>query len=106
MRRLREQLVRNRTVLVKLWLQVSRDEQLRRFQARETTPFKRFKITPEDWRNREKWDAYQEAAADMIERTSTARAPWTLVAANDKYHARVRILETLVQSLEKALGAR
>ena len=98
-----EQLAANGAVIAKFWLQISKEEQLRRFKEREKTRFKRFKITAEDWRNREKWDAYQEAAADMIERTSTAHAPWTLIEANDKYHARVKILETLVESLERAL---
>ncbi len=98
-----EQLIRNRTVLVKLWLQVSQEEQLRRFQEREATSFKRFKITAEDWRNREKWDAYQRAVCDMIDRTSTEIAPWTLVAAEDKYHARIKVLTTLNDAIEKEL---
>lgn len=101
-----EQLAASGTVVAKFWLQISKAEQLRRFKQREQTRFKRFKITPEDWRNREKWDAYQLAAADMIERTSTAQAPWVLVEANDKYHARVKILSALVDSLEAALDAR
>ena len=99
-----DQLAQNGAIVAKFWLQISKEEQLRRFKEREKTRFKRFKITAEDWRNREKWDAYQEAAADMIERTSTGRTPWTLVAANDKYHARVKVLETLVESLERTLG--
>ena len=99
-----EQLVRNGAIVAKFWLQISKEEQLRRFQEREKTRFKRFKITAEDWRNRDKWGAYQEAAADMIERTSTGHAPWILVGANDKYHARIKVLETLVSSLERALG--
>jgi polyphosphate kinase 2 (PPK2 family) len=98
-----EQLAANGAIVLKFWLQISKEEQLRRFKEREATRFKRFKITAEDWRNREKWSAYQEAAADMIERTSTDRAPWTLIEANDKYHARVKVLSTLVQSIESAL---
>ncbi len=98
-----EQLARNGTILVKFWLQISKEEQLRRFKEREKTRFKRFKITAEDWRNREKWDAYQLAAADMIERTGTAHAPWTLVEANDKYFARAKILTTAVEAIEAAL---
>ncbi|MBI4206353.1 MAG: polyphosphate:AMP phosphotransferase [Betaproteobacteria bacterium] len=101
-----EQLARNGAVIAKYWLQISKEEQYRRFKEREKTRFKRFKITPEDWRNREKWDAYQLAAADMIERTSTAHAPWVLVEANDKYHARVKILAALVRAIESALAAR
>ena len=99
-----ELLARNGAIVAKFWLQISKEEQLRRFKEREATRFKRFKITAEDWRNREKWSAYQEAAADMIERTSTAHAPWTLIEANDKYHARVKVLATLVQAIEKTLG--
>jgi len=98
-----EQLLRNRTVLVKFWLQVSQEEQLRRFQEREQTAFKRFKITAEDWRNREKWDAYQRAICDMIDRTSTEIAPWTLVEAEDKYFARVKVVRVLAEAIEKAL---
>jgi AMP-polyphosphate phosphotransferase len=98
-----EQLARSSVIVVKFWLQTSKEEQLRRFKEREKTRFKRFKITPDDWRNREKWDAYQVAAADMVERTSTAHAPWTLIEANDKYHARVKVLKTLVRAIEGAL---
>ncbi len=98
-----EQLVKNRTVLVKFWLQVSQEEQLRRFQERERTAFKRFKITEEDWRNRDKWDAYQRAVCDMIDRTSTEIAPWTLVEAEDKYHARIKVLRALCDAIESAI---
>ncbi len=97
------QLARNGAVVLKFWLQISKEEQFKRFKEREKTRFKRFKITPEDWRNREKWDAYQTAASDMIERTSTAHSPWVLVEANDKYHARVKVLSALVRALEDAL---
>jgi polyphosphate:AMP phosphotransferase len=98
-----EQLVRNRTVVAKFWLQISKEEQLKRFKLREQTSFKRFKITAEDWRNREKWDAYQIAADDMIQRTSTSVAPWTLVESNDKFYARIKVLKTLVQQIEAML---
>jgi polyphosphate:AMP phosphotransferase len=98
------QLVANGAILVKLWLEISKEEQLARFQAREKTGFKRYKITEEDWRNREKWDAYALALAEMVSRTSTREAPWTLVEANDKYHARVKVLETVVNRLEEAVG--
>jgi len=90
-------------IVVKFWLQISQEEQLRRFQEREKIDFKRFKITQEDWRNREKWDDYQTAICDMIDRTSTGNAPWTLVEANDKNFARVKILRTLCQRLEQEL---
>jgi polyphosphate:AMP phosphotransferase len=99
-----EQLARNGAVILKFWLQISKEEQFKRFKEREKTRFKRFKITPEDWRNREKWDAYQIAASDMIERTSTAHAPWVLIESNDKYHARVKVLSTVVRAVEDALG--
>jgi AMP-polyphosphate phosphotransferase len=98
-----EQLVLNRTVFVKFWLQISKDEQLKRFKLREKTSFKRFKITAEDWRNRKKWDAYQIAADEMIQRTSTSVAPWTLVEANDKSYARIKVLKTLLQRIETVL---
>jgi polyphosphate:AMP phosphotransferase len=99
-----EQLVSSGLVLSKFWLQISKAEQLRRFKAREKTGFKRYKITDEDWRNRKKWGAYEIAAAEMVDRTSSEKAPWTLVAAEDKYHARVNVLETLVRQIEEALG--
>lgn len=98
-----EQLVRNKTVIVKFWLAISKDEQLRRFQEREKTGFKKFKITEEDWRNREKWEGYELAVCDMIDRTSSEIAPWTLVEANDKYFARIKILKTICKAIEKAL---
>jgi polyphosphate:AMP phosphotransferase len=91
-------------VLVKFWLQISKEEQLARFKAREDTPYKRHKITEEDWRNREKWDDYRLAVGDMIDRTSTESAPWTLVAAEDKRHARLKVLGTVCERLEDALG--
>jgi AMP-polyphosphate phosphotransferase len=92
-------------VIVKFWLQVSKEEQLRRFKEREKIEFKRFKITDEDWRNREKWDAYHHAICDMVDRTSTGMAPWTLVEANDKGYARVKVIRTICERLEAALDA-
>jgi AMP-polyphosphate phosphotransferase len=100
-----EQLARGGAIVAKFWLQISKEEQYRRFKQREKTRFKQFKITPEDWRNREKWNAYQVAAADMIERTSTGHAPWALIGANDKYHARITILKTLTRALRARLKA-
>jgi polyphosphate kinase 2 (PPK2 family) len=96
-------LTRHGVVLVKFWLAISKDEQFRRFKRREQVAFKRFKITEEDWRNRKKWDAYESAVCDMVDRTSTAIAPWTLVEANNKYHARLKVLKTLCRALEDAL---
>jgi polyphosphate:AMP phosphotransferase len=98
-----EQLVRDDTVLCKFWMQISEDEQLRRFKERERVPFKHFKITEEDWRNREKWDLYQSAAARMIEHTSSSVAPWTLIESNDKKFARIKVLKTICKRVECAL---
>ena len=98
------ELVEAGTIVVKFWLQISQEEQLRRFKEREQIVFKRFKITEEDWRNREKWDAYQQAICDMVERTSTGEVPWTLVESADKNYARVKILRTLCERLENALA--
>ncbi|MBP9084994.1 MAG: polyphosphate:AMP phosphotransferase [Kofleriaceae bacterium] len=98
-----EQLTRHGVVVCKMWLHIDQDEQLRRFQEREQTPWKRFKITAEDWRNRDKWPLYVDAVNDMIERTSTEIAPWTLVESNDKYHARIKVMETLCAAMEKAM---
>lgn len=99
-----EQLVEAGVVVVKFWLSIDKETQLERFKEREETPFKRFKITEEDWRNRDKWDDYGNAVADMVDRTSTEIAPWTLVEANDKRFARVKVLRTINEALEKALG--
>jgi polyphosphate:AMP phosphotransferase len=100
------ELAESGVMVVKFWLQISQEEQLKRFKAREQIAFKRFKITQEDWRNREKWDAYQQAICDMVERTSTGNAPWTLVEANDKNYARVKILRTLCERVEAELEGR
>ncbi len=91
-------------IVIKFWLQISAEEQLKRFKEREKIEFKRFKITDEDWRNREKWDAYHQAVCNMVDRTSTGNAPWTLVEANDKNYARVKVLRTVCERLEAALA--
>ena len=98
-----DQLVRSGAIVAKFWLAITAEEQLRRFKEREKTRFKRFKITEEDWRNRKKWDDYEHAVCDMIDRTSTEIAPWTLVEANDKLHARIKVLKTLCDRIESAL---
>jgi len=98
-----EQLVQSGTILLKFWLQVSREEQLRRFKDREQVPYKRFKITDEDWRNREKWPQYQAAVNEMVVRTSTAYAAWTLVEGDDKPYARIKVLRILRDTLKTAL---
>ena len=87
-------------VVAKFWLAIDKAEQLRRFKAREKVGYKRHKITEEDWRNRRKWPAYAQAVHDMVVRTSTPTAPWTLVEANDKLFARVKVVETLCERLE------
>jgi polyphosphate:AMP phosphotransferase len=96
-------LARHGVVVVKFWLAVSKEEQHRRFKEREKVAHKRHKITAEDWRNRKKWDAYENAVCDMVDRTSTGNAPWTLVESNNKYHARIKVLKTLCRALEEAL---
>lgn len=98
-----DQIVRSRSILLKFWLSVSLDEQLRRFQERQDTPFKRFKITDEDWRNREKWPAYEAAVCEMLDRTSTEIAPWTLVESENKYFGRIKMLKTVCARLEDEL---
>jgi polyphosphate:AMP phosphotransferase len=97
------ELVTSGVIVVKLWLAISQEEQLARFEEREQVGFKRFKITEEDWRNRKRWREYDRAVHDMVERTSTAQAPWTLVEANDKYHARLKVLKTFVKALEERI---
>lgn len=98
-----EQIYRNGTILCKFWLTVSPEEQLRRFEARRDTAYKRFKITDEDWRNRDKWDTYQLAVCDMVDRTSPSHAPWTLVESEDKNFGRIKVLKTLVEKMEAEL---
>jgi polyphosphate:AMP phosphotransferase len=98
-----EQLVRHGTVVAKFWLQISKAEQLRRFKERERIKYKNYKIGPDDWRNRKKWDEYAVAMCDMVDRTSTEIAPWTLVPSEDKHWARIQVLETLCKRIEQAL---
>jgi polyphosphate:AMP phosphotransferase len=100
------QLVGHGIVLTKFWLHISKEEQLRRFKAREETPFKRYKITGEDYRNRAQWEPYEQAVNDMVERTSTEYAPWVLVEGNDKRYARIKILRVLNDRLEAGLKQR
>jgi polyphosphate kinase 2 (PPK2 family) len=98
-----DQIVRSHCILLKFWLSISQEEQLRRFEGRQATPFKRFKITEEDWRNREKWPLYERAICDMLDRTSTEIAPWTMVESEDKNYGRIKILKTVVERLEEEL---
>ena len=99
-----EQLTEAGAVVVKVWLAITKDEQLRRFKERETTKYKQYKITPDDWRNRKKWDDYIVAGGDMIDRTSTSLAPWHVIEANDKHLARVRVIEAITGRMEAAFG--
>lgn len=96
-------LIEHGVVLLKFWLHLSFDEQEQRFRARAETPHKRWKLTDDDWRNRKKWPAYEAAVHDMVERTSTRAAPWHLIAAEDKRHARVDIINLVADALEAAL---
>jgi polyphosphate kinase 2 (PPK2 family) len=93
------------TVVVKFWLQIDRDEQLRRFQERQQSQYKQWKITEEDWRNREKWDRYEPAVVEMLERTSTTYAPWTILESNCKLYARIKALRTVAEAVEAGLKA-
>jgi polyphosphate kinase 2 (PPK2 family) len=97
-------LVAEGTILVKLWIHISDEEQLRRFEARKDDPLKSWKLTDEDWRNRDKRDAYDEAVEDMIDRTSTSQAPWHLIEGDSKRFARLRVVETVNQAIEAAIG--
>ena len=98
-----EQLAAHGTLVVKLWIHVSKDEQLRRFRDRSRTSYKKWKISDEDWRNRARWTDYTVAVNDMVARTSTRIAPWTLIEGNDKNFARVKVLTTLADLLESRL---
>jgi polyphosphate:AMP phosphotransferase len=97
------QLVEHGIIVAKFWLSISQEEQLKRFQAREKIAFKHFKITEEDWRNREKWAQYEQAVCDMVDRTSTEIAPWVLVESEDKHFGRIKVLKTLCDHIEKSL---
>ena len=101
-----EQLVRHGIVLCKFWIHITKDEQLARFKAREGVEYKRWKLTDEDWRNRERWDEYDLAVNDMVEHTSTTLAPWTLIEGNDKPFARVKVLKTVCERIKKGIERR
>ena len=90
-------------VIIKFWIQIDSDTQLARFTDRQNTPEKRWKITDEDWRNREKWDLYEEAIDEMLEKTNTSFAPWYILESVDKKYARIKALEIVVESIKKAL---
>ena len=90
-------------IVIKFWMHIDKDEQERRFKERQENPEKQWKITDEDWRNREKWDQYEDAVNEMLLRTSTDYAPWVVVEGNDKYYARVKVLKTVVDAIEERL---
>ncbi|MFT5321599.1 MAG: polyphosphate:AMP phosphotransferase [Pseudohongiellaceae bacterium] len=98
-----EQLCESGIIMLKFWIHLGKDEQLKRFKEREKTPWKMHKITDEDWRNRERWDDYKEAVNDMVAHTSTEFAPWSLISGNDKKVARVEIIKTLCEAMKKNL---
>ena len=98
-----QQLSRDGVIVVKFWLAITQDEQLKRFTERQAHAYKQYKLTDEDWRNRNRWGAYENATADMLIHTDTAYAHWHLVAANDKRHARVEVIKQLVKRIEQAL---
>ena len=91
------------TVIIKFWVQIDKDTQLERFTERENTPQKQWKITEEDWRNREKWDAYEDAVNEMLEKTSTTYAPWYILESVDKKYARIKALKIVIERIEEAL---
>jgi len=99
-----EQLVQHGTVLAKFWIQITKDEQYRRFKERETIAYKKWKLTDEDWRNRANWEAYELAVNEMVERTSTRQTPWVLIEGNDKNHARIKIIRTVCDRLRQRLA--
>jgi AMP-polyphosphate phosphotransferase len=98
-------LVAEGTVLVKFWLHLSEDEQLKRFESRAADPLRTWKLTDEDWRNRKKRHAYVKAVEEMIARTSVPTAPWTIVEAENKRWARVKVLDTVVAAIESGMAA-
>ena len=97
------QLVDFGTILFKFWIHIGKEEQLRRFDSRAHDPLKRWKLTDEDWRNRDRWDLYYQAVSEMLLKTSTITAPWTIIEGNSKYYARVKALRTIVETLENEL---
>ena len=100
------QLIDFGTIIFKFWLHISHEEQLKRFKQREHDTFKAYKLTEEDWRNRDRWDLYEVAINQAIARTSTPAAPWTIVPANDKYYARVDAIETVINAIKAELKRR
>lgn len=102
-REFEQQLTDSGAIVVKFWIAITAEEQLKRFETRQTTPYKQYKLTAEDWRNRQRWDAYEFAACEMVEKTSTGEAPWSLIEGNNKNHARIKVLKTIAHILQEAL---
>jgi PPK2 family polyphosphate:nucleotide phosphotransferase len=96
-------LVSDGALIIKFWIHISKQEQLERFEERKANPFKHWKLTDEDWRNREKWDEYVEAVEDMLERTDTQNAPWFIIEGNYKWYARVKVLKRIVKAMKARL---
>ena len=94
------------TIVVKFWLHLSADEQLRRFKSREKDPLKRWKLTDEDWRNRERWGEYAAAVEEMVQRTDTQWAPWHIVPGNDKKFARIAVMDAVIGEIERICASR
>ncbi len=99
-----KELVDSGAIVIKFWIQIDKDTQLERFTERQNNPEKQWKLTDEDWRNREKWDVYEDAVNEMIQKTSTKIAPWYIVESNDKLYARIKVMKTVIETIEKALS--
>ena len=98
-----EQLVQSKSIIIKFWLDIDNEEQLKRFRAREQNPDKQWKITEEDWRNREKWEPYKAAVNEMIYKTNTDTAPWVILKSNCKPYARLKALSTIIEIVQSRL---
>ena len=98
-----EQLVRDNILVIKFWVAISKEEQLRRFKERKKVGFKQYKLTNKDWRNRGKWNEYEQAVCGMVDRTSTGIAPWTIIEGDNKYYARIKALKTICERIESVL---
>ena len=96
-------IVKEGGIVLKFWMHIDKDEQKKRFEKRQNNPDKQWKITDEDWRNRERWEDYKVAVDEMILKTSTDKAPWIIVEANSKYYARIKVLESVIAAIEKRL---
>ena len=102
-REMEKELTDHGAIVLKFWMQIDKDEQKKRFEERQTNPQKQWKITEEDWRNRAKWDIYESAVCEMIDQTSTDYAPWIIVEGNNKYYARIKVLESVIAAVEERL---